>query len=68
MFVHFFVYKSMGASSTGSTPTTIYILMHNFIISYHADFNLSLLKRAKVIFNMTIPNIPCYVKYFWCET
>ena len=30
---HFFVYKSMGASSTGSTPTTIYILMHNFIIS-----------------------------------
>ena len=35
---HFFVYKSMGASSTGSTPTTIYILMHNFIISYHAGF------------------------------
>ena len=28
----FFVYKSMGASSTGSTHTTIYILMHNFII------------------------------------
>ena len=28
-------------------PTTIYILMHNFIISYRAGFNLSLLKRAK---------------------
>ena len=59
--------SSTGASSTGSTPTTIYILMHNFIISYRAGFNLSLLKRAKIIFNM-IPNIPCYVKYFWCET
>ena len=43
---HFFVYKPMGASSTGasstgSTPTTIYILMRNFIISYRAGFNLS---------------------------
>ena len=28
-------------------PSTIYILMHNFIISYRAGFNLSLLKRAK---------------------
>ena len=27
--------------------TTIYILMHNFIISYRAGFNLSLLKWAK---------------------
>ena len=49
---HFFVYKSMGASSTGasstgSTPITIYILMHNFVISYRAGFNFSLLKRAK---------------------
>ena len=43
----------MGASATGSTPTTIYILMHNFIISYRAGFGLSLLKRAKKnIFNM----------------
>ena len=30
---HYFVYKSMGASSTGSTPTTLCILMRNFIIS-----------------------------------
>ena len=34
---HYFVHKSMGASSTGasstgSTPTTFYILMHNLII------------------------------------
>ena len=42
-----FVYNLMGASSTGSVPTTIYILMHNFIILYRAGFNLSLLKRAK---------------------
>ena len=56
-----------GASPTGSTPTTIYILMHNFIISYRAGFNLSLLKEQKIIFNM-IPNLPWYVKYFWCET
>ena len=42
-----FVYNPMGALPTGSTPTTIYILMHNFIISYRAGFNLSLLKRAK---------------------
>ena len=62
-----FVYNPMGTSSTGSTPTAIYILMHNFIISNRAGFNLSLLKRAKIIFNM-IPNIPWYVKYFWCET
>ena len=49
---HLFVYKSMGASSTGasskgSTPTTIYNLMHNFIISYRVSFNLSLLKKGK---------------------
>ena len=58
-----------GASPTGSTPTTIYILMHNFIISYRAGFNLSLslLKRKKNIFHM-IPNFSWYVKYFWCET
>ena len=35
--IHFksssFMYNPMGASSTGSTPTTLYILMHNFIIS-----------------------------------
>ena len=63
-----FVYSPMGASSTGSTPTTIYILMHNFIISYRAGFDLSLSKRAKKnIFNM-IPNTPWYVKYFWCKT
>ena len=47
-----FCVQSMGASPTGaspigSTPTTIYILMHNFIISYREGFNLSLLKRAK---------------------
>ena len=42
-----FVYNPMGASTTGSTPTTIYILMHNFIVSYCAGFDLSLLKRAK---------------------
>ena len=41
-----------GASPTGSTPTTIYILMHNFIISYRAGFNLSL--EQKVIFNWLI--------------
>ena len=51
-FFDYFVCNSMGssptgASPTGSTPTTIYILMHNFIISYRAGFNLSLLKRAK---------------------
>ena len=28
-------------------PTIIYIFMHNFIISYRAGFNLSLLKRAQ---------------------
>ena len=39
--------SSTGASSTGSTATTIYILMHNFIILYRAGFNLLLLKRAK---------------------
>ena len=39
--------SSTGASSTGSTLTTIYILMHNFIISYRAGFNLLLSKRAK---------------------
>ena len=44
---HYFVCKSMGASPTGSTPTTLYILMHNFIISKRAGFNLSILKRAK---------------------
>ena len=49
---NYFVCNSMGslptgASPTGSSTTTIYILMHNFIISYRADFNLSLLKRAK---------------------
>ena len=41
-----FVYNPMGASSTGSTPTTIYILMCNFIISHRTGFDLSL-KRAK---------------------
>ena len=48
-----FVYNPLGgsptggASPTGSTPTTIYILMHNFIISIRAGFNLSLIKRAQ---------------------
>ena len=55
-----------GASPTGSTPTTIYILMQYFIISLRVGFNLSLLKRAKIIFNMI--NISWYVMYFWCET
>ena len=46
-----FVYKYMGASSTGDpstgyTPTTLYILMHNFIISKRVGFNLLILKRA----------------------
>ena len=54
-----FVYNPMGASPTGasptgSTPTTIYILIHNFIISYRAGFNLSLLKRA--------------INYLWYDT
>ena len=49
---HYFVYKSMGASSTGasstgSTPTTLYIVMHNFISSKRVDFNLLILKRAE---------------------
>ena len=35
-----FVYNPMGASSTGSTPIKIYILMHNFIISYRAGFDI----------------------------
>ena len=51
-FFDYFVCNSMGssptgASPTGSTPTTIYILMHNFIISYRAGFNLSLLKKSE---------------------
>ena len=63
-----FVYNPMStsptsASSTGSTTTTIYILMHNFNISYRAGFNPSLLKRAKIIFIM-IPNIPWYLNNF----
>ena len=51
-FFDYFVCNSMGsspagASPTGSTSTTIYILMHNFIISYRAGFILSLLKKSK---------------------
>ena len=42
-----FVYNPWGASPSGSTPSTFDIVMHNFIISYRAGFNLSLLKRAK---------------------
>ena len=52
-----FVYSPMGASSTGSTPTPLYFLMHNFIISYCAGFNLSILKRVKNYLYM-IPYIP----------
>ena len=61
-----FCVQSYGRLTHRLHPTTIYILMHNFIISYRAGFNLSLSKRTKIIFNM-IPNIPWYVKYFWCE-
>ena len=44
-----FVYNAMGASPTGSTPATIYSLMHNFIISYRAGFNFLLLKKKQKI-------------------
>ena len=39
--------SSIGALSAGSTPTPLYILMHNLIISYRAGYNLSILKREK---------------------
>ena len=56
-----FVYNHMGisstgTSSTGSTPTTIYILMHNSIMSYRAGFNLSLLNKCKKM------------SLIWCHT
>ena len=39
------------ASPAGSTPTKIYILMHNFIISYRAGFNLSYANFNMYIFH-----------------
>ena len=49
---HYFVYKSMGASSIGCNPTTLYILMHNFIISKRVGFNRLILKERKLIFKV----------------
>ena len=60
-----FVYNSVGASLVGST--TFYILMHNFIISKHAGFELSILKWAKLyVYYDTKHALICDV--FWCET
>ena len=50
-----------GASLTGSTPTAVYILMHNFIISYRAGFNLSLLKKSKKLSSIWYQNYEVFL-------
>ena len=58
-----FVYNPIGAACTGSTPNTLYNLMHNFFVSQHAVFLFRHQKVWNITFNMT-PNMPWYVKYF----
>ena len=46
-FFDYFVCKSMGSSATGSTPTTTYLLMHNFLYFVSCRFQSFVFKKRK---------------------